>query len=102
MVINMKTISDFYCGSFHPADKYVIKDSKYMKISEKTEKLEREILSSPEGEKFKPLIRDIEELNCELMSITDEESFEEGMRFGIKLMCDVFYGKSENFKAMGE
>ena len=94
----MSIIKEFYNGNMRPTERYLEKNSNMSGLCDKIDANIKSDCGDLSEEKVK-LIKLIEEQYTELLCICDEESFTYGFRLGVKLMCDVFFGKSENYKA---
>ena len=94
----MSVIKEIYNGNLRPTERYMQNNCKMSVLCDQIDTNINKVCDNLCKEK-KELIKLIEEQNTELLCISDEESFIQGFRLGVKLMCDVFYGKSENFKS---
>ena len=94
----MSIIKDFYNGNLRPSERYMKDNSEMSVICDKIDNNIKKVCVNL-SEENKELMKLIEEQNTELLCISDEESFSHGFRLGVKFMCEVFYGISENYKA---
>ena len=93
----MNIIKEFYRGNLHPGDRYMLNTGEFNILCEKINK-DMDILCEGLSDEKKKILLNFAEKNTELACISEEECFVHGFRLGVKFMCDVFYGKSDNFK----
>ncbi len=91
----MSIIEELYYGNISPAERDFVKNSKYDKAIRllcSNEDLLRSSLKEEDLEHF-TMFSEAEGI---ITDITGAECFKSGFRIGIKLMCDVFFGESND------
>ena len=91
-------IEEIYCGNIRPWEKAFVKDSKYQKIAMNFSMAENELINFLDG-KEKELFNKLLKLHSDLIELSCREYYAEGVRFGVRLMTDVYENGSKNFKS---
>ncbi len=95
----MNYIKDLYYGNISPSAQKFVKGSEYAEQLRSNDELREQLKASLSSEDIK-----IVDVVCEnysnLISISSEENYVLGFRYGAKLMLDILMGENKNLKVI--
>ena len=97
----MFIIEKIWRGSFTPNERYVRKGSQYQKVSQQGETYLEVFLKelTPEG---RNAFDSYYNTQLELLDISEQDAFTQGIRFGVRLMLDVVGDYRSDLPMAGE
>ena len=92
----MTTLEDLYYGNIFPADKSIKRGSEYSKLLNLSVRNEDKLIPTLSKEQ-KIVFEKYKDCVIEMNSISEKESFIQGMKLGIKIIAETYLGDSCNF-----
>lgn len=92
----MSIFEDLFYGNIVPAEKSIKLGSEHAKLNKLMSKNEEKLLTLLSKEKS-TIFEKYKDCVFEMMSISEQEYFTEGVKFGIKIATETFIGTSNNF-----